>query len=254
MNYQLVAVTLVLGHWSVKYTLKRMMRLNKVKVSREIKYFLLKLLTLSKQHSLPSHLSWPSLACLSLCGNGFPVWFGSGRRWALGFVDNILLPACGSEFLSVFIAHFVVGSCSGMHDKFARLYAVNSWLTGLKADDCMLWGCLSLYFRFDFIGLVRSLYYWINFRLTVQVYFIEEDICTNVWQHEAWACETVQSKTKIPSTPPKNIVNLSLRWRTIQLIKSQPVHCVPHLQCPEIRQIYGLLYRVDPCKSAVVEI
>lgn len=43
MNYQSVAVVPVLGHWSVKYILKRMMGLNKVKVSWEIKYFLFKL-------------------------------------------------------------------------------------------------------------------------------------------------------------------------------------------------------------------
>ena len=47
-NYQPFAVVLVLGHWSVKCTLKRMMGLNKVKVSWEIKYFLLKLLNFCK--------------------------------------------------------------------------------------------------------------------------------------------------------------------------------------------------------------
>lgn len=48
MNYQPVAVVLVLGHWSVKYTLKRMMGLNKVKVSWEKKVFSLKVVEFLK--------------------------------------------------------------------------------------------------------------------------------------------------------------------------------------------------------------
>lgn len=48
MNYQPVAVTLVLGHWSVKNTLKRMMGLNKVKLSGESKCFSLKVVEFLK--------------------------------------------------------------------------------------------------------------------------------------------------------------------------------------------------------------
>lgn len=113
----------------------------------------------------PSQFSWPGLACLLLCGNGLPVWFGSGWRRALGFIDNILLRAYERDSLSVFIAHFVVGSFSGTHDKFAGLYTVNPWLRGLKDDDCMLCSRPRLYFSIDFFGLVRLLYY-LNFKLT----------------------------------------------------------------------------------------
>lgn len=37
----------------------------------------------------------------------------------------------------------------------------------------------------------------------------------------------------------------------MQLIKANCIHFVAHLQCPEIRQIYGVLQRVQ---SATVEI
>lgn len=81
MNYQPVAVVLVLGHWSVKYTLKRMMGLNKVKVSWEKKVFSLKVVEFLKIAGF-SQLS----GCLLLCSNGFPVSFGSGWGSALGFM------------------------------------------------------------------------------------------------------------------------------------------------------------------------
>lgn len=54
MNYQPVAVTLVLGHWSVKNTLKRMMGLNKVKLSGESKCVSLKVVEFLKTEYFPS--------------------------------------------------------------------------------------------------------------------------------------------------------------------------------------------------------
>lgn len=141
MNYQSVAVALVLGRWSVKYTLKRMMGLNKVKVSWGI---FSQSCWISGFFLFIYSIFLPLSALLALCTvspcsvvNGSPVWFGSGRRWALGFTDNILLPAHERESPSVFIAHFVVGSFSGAHDKFARLYPVNPWLRVLKDDDAV---------------------------------------------------------------------------------------------------------------------
>lgn len=205
-NYQSVAVVLVLGRPSVKHTLKRRMKVEvKVVEFLRITFFV---------SSPPLQLS----GCLLLCSNGFPVWFGSGWGWAEGFIDNISLPAYEGESLSVLMVHVVVGSFSAAHDTFARPHKVNPWLRAITEDDFI-----------------------VNFRLTsLRLLLHIKDVAEN----QLFKVDYMKPhRPTIPSTNPKKYcphsVHLSLRLRTMRLIKSNPIPCVAFLPSPEIRQIYG---------------
>lgn len=166
-------------------------------------------------------------------------------------IHSILLPAYEKDFLPVFIGHFVIGSFSGTHDKFFQGYAVKPRLNSLKEDECMLCGP-RLYFSVDFIGLVRLLYY-LNFKLTNRAVDISwRVIFPKIALFYNMPFELVNRTIHSTFSQKRycsHSVHLSLRLRTIQLIKSNPIHCVLHLRCPEIRQIYGLLHRVGPLQK-----